>query len=418
MNARQTGNEEEPELGNMGLGAEPLAEDEKPAITDLTTFFRTTQTAMPVALLGLFLIALLWFLHSDAQGFIIPIVFAVILNFLLKPLVNFINRFRVPHALAAALTLGLFLGTTFFICSKLTQPLVDWTNKGPENMKELQTKLYKVFRFQSQISKAAENLGNISDDPGNVKPAAEEGDTSPLPMPTKPKAQEIVAPPASAAPKVTVNAAPPLSDKIFSYLKSLIGGLVEMVVLLYFLLAAGDLFMQKLVKVLPTFKDKKKAVEITHELQRNISMFLFTITVINTCFGCLIGLAMWCIGMPNPVLWGFVAALLNFIPYFGPLSGVMILLVSGQVAFDSVGLGLVPAAIYLVMHALESNLLTPMILGHRLTLNPVVIFVSLIFWTWLWGIPGALLAIPMLMMIKILCDHFKPLASIGEFLDG
>ncbi|MDB6052606.1 MAG: conserved rane protein of unknown function [Verrucomicrobiales bacterium] len=383
----EKGDDELVDSGSI-VAASNFEEVEKSAITDLTTFFKSTQTAVPIALLGLFLISLLWFLHSDAQGFIIPIVLATVLNFLLKPVVNFVARFRIPQTVAAALVLALFLGGAFLVCSRLSAPVVEWTNKAPENMKLIESKMHKIFRFQSQISKAADKVGNLAADENSAE-----------------------------TPKVTVRTAP-LSDTLFSYLKSLIGGLIEMVVLLYFLLASGDLFMQKLVKVLPTFKDKKKAVEITHELQRNISMFLFTITLINVSFGCIIGLAMWLIGMPNPILWGFVAALLNYIPYFGPLTGVLILLISGQIAFDSVGFGLIPPMVYLVLHALESNLFTPMILGHRLTLNPVVIFISLIFWTWLWGIPGALLAIPMLMMIKIFCDHFKPLASIGEFLDG
>ncbi len=159
-------------------------------------------------------------------------------------------------------------------------------------------------------------------------------------------------------------------------------------------------------------------MEITNELQENISVFLFTITCINICLGALVGLAVMWVGMPNPVLWGVVAGALNFIPYFGPITGVAVLAIVGLVTFDSLGQALLSPIIYLSLHAVESNFVTPMILGRRLTLNPVVIFISLIFWTWIWGIPGALLSVPMLMMLKIFCDHFKPLAPIGEFLSG
>jgi predicted PurR-regulated permease PerM len=124
------------------------------------------------------------------------------------------------------------------------------------------------------------------------------------------------------------------------------------------------------------------------------------------------------LGMPNPVLWGVVAAILNFMPYFGPLTVFSVLVLAGLLSFESVGQALLPAAVYACVHAVESNLVTPSILGRRLTLNPLIIFLALMFWTWLWGIPGALLSVPLLMMFKILCDHTPPLAPIGELLAG
>jgi predicted PurR-regulated permease PerM len=190
------------------------------------------------------------------------------------------------------------------------------------------------------------------------------------------------------------------------------------VVLLFFMLAAGDMFMNKLVKVLPTLHDKKTAVEIARDVQYNLSAFLFTITAINAVLGALVGLAAFLVGLPNPLLWGVLAGLLNFIPYFGPITGVVVLLIAGFITFESPWRALAPALIYFALHATESNIVTPMILGRRLTLNPLVIFISLMFWTWLWGIPGALLSIPLVMMLKVFCDHFKPLAAMGEFLSG
>jgi len=219
-------------------------------------------------------------------------------------------------------------------------------------------------------------------------------------------------------PKVEVKQPPAIMGSVLTFTKSLGAGLIETVVLLFFMLAAGDLFMQKLVRVLPTLHDKKKAVEIAHQLQQNLSTFLFTITSINVALGVLVGLATFFLGLPNPVLWGVLAGALNFIPYFGPITGVLILLLAGFLTFESPWRALAPSLIYLALHAVESNVVTPIVLGRRLTLNPLVIFISLMFWTWLWGIPGALLSIPLVMMFKILCDHFKPLAPIGEFLSG
>jgi predicted PurR-regulated permease PerM len=205
---------------------------------------------------------------------------------------------------------------------------------------------------------------------------------------------------------------------VFVYTRSFIAGLIETIVLLFFMLAPGDLFVEKIVRVLPTLHDKKKAVGIMDELQHSVSTFLFTITMINCVVGLAVGIATWALGLPNPALWGVLAGALNFIPYFGPITGVTVLLVAGFITFDESWRAILPSAIYLGVHAIESNFITPTILGRRLTLNPLIIFISIMFWIWLWGIPGALLSIPMLMMLKIFCDHFKPLAPIGELLSG
>jgi predicted PurR-regulated permease PerM len=140
-----------------------------------------------------------------------------------------------------------------------------------------------------------------------------------------------------------------------TYTKSLIAGLIETVVLLYFMLAAGDLFMQKLVRTLPTLRDKKKAVEITTELQHSLSTFLFTITLINVVLGIVVGCASFLLGLPNPVLWGVLAGALNFIPYFGPITGVVVLLIAGTLTFDSFGRAIVAPIVYLSLHAVEAT---------------------------------------------------------------
>lgn len=358
---------------------------ERPALADLADFLRGTQVVMPMAILGIFLIATVYFI-SFARQFLMPVVLALLLNFLLKPVVRFLAKMKLRETFGALIVILLFFGVLAFVISRLTQPAGDWIAKAPETLRAAEQKVHRLLRPAAQINKAAERVEEI----------------------TKPEGTERTT-------KVEIKQ-PHLANDVLSYTLSFLAGALETIVLLYFLLAAGDLFMQKLVKILPTLHDKKKAVEIGNEVQQNISTFLFTITLINTCLGVLVGFAVMLVGMPSPILWGVVAGLLNFIPYFGPITGVAILSVAGLVTFDSVAQALLPPIVYLTLHALESNVITPMILGKRLTLNPVMIFISLIFWTWIWGIPGALLSIPMLMMIKIFCDHFKPLAPIGEFL--
>lgn len=358
-----------------------------PQLSDLALFLKRTRAVVPVAVVGMFVLAIIAFLYF-AKPFVMPVVLALLLTFLLKPIVRALNGLRVPEAAGAVVVIAVFCTLISIAVSRLVQPAAEWAARAPETLGAVEEKFHHLFRRAQRISRAAAEVENIT------KEATGE-DT----------------------PKVQVKQ-PVLINTVITYTKSFIAGLIETIVLLYFMLAPGDLFMQKLVRILPTLHDKKKAVEIAAELQQNLSTFLFTITLINALLGVLVGAATFFLGMPNPVLWGVLAGALNFIPYFGPITGVAVLTIVGFVTFDSAWRAVLPAAIYLGLHGIESNLLTPMILGRRLTLNPLVIFISLIFWTWLWGIPGALLSIPMLMMLKVLCDHFKPMAPIGEFLSG
>jgi predicted PurR-regulated permease PerM len=182
------------------------------------------------------------------------------------------------------------------------------------------------------------------------------------------------------------------------------------------LLASGDLFLHKLVRVMPTLREKKRAVEISHEIQQNISHYLFSVSLINLGLGIVVSAGLYFLGVPNAAMWGLLVALLNFVPYFGPGAGIILLAVVGLLTFDSLWQAALPTAWYSLTHALESNLVTPVLLGRRFTLNPVVIFVSLIFWTWLWGVPGALLSVPVLVSIKVICDRVPAMSPLSELL--
>ena len=378
---------EEVEYKETMTVAEADEKAEVPAITDLSNFLKRTQSVVPLAVIGIFLMALVAFLYF-AREFFMPVLLALILSFLLKPMVRALGRIRIPESVGAAIAIVVFGGAIVLAVSNLIQPATDWLQRAPESIHQIEDKVQKFLRPAQAFSKAAENVGQLGKDQ-TAEPT------------TKIEMKNFS-----------------VSETLLGYTRSFLTGAAETVVLLYFLLAAGDLFMQKMVRILPSLQDKKKAVEIAREVQQNISTFLFTITVINICLGICVGCSVALLGMPNPVLWGVVAGLLNFIPYFGPICGVTILAIAGLVTFETLGRALMPPLIYFCFHAIESNFVTPMILGRRLTLNPVVIFISLIFWTWMWGISGALLSVPMLMMLKIFCDHFKPLAPIGEFLSG
>jgi predicted PurR-regulated permease PerM len=159
-------------------------------------------------------------------------------------------------------------------------------------------------------------------------------------------------------------------------------------------------------------------VEISQQVEENISMYLVTITIMNAVVGLATGVAMWLTGLGDPVLWGVVAFLLNFVPIMGPLFGVGIFLLAGLLVIESLWMAMMPAALYLAIHVIEGEIVTPMLLARRFTLNPVLVIISLIFWFWMWGVPGAILAVPMLAITKIVCDGIRPLAAIGHFLSG
>ena len=205
-------------------------------------------------------------------------------------------------------------------------------------------------------------------------------------------------------------------NSIINRTGSLLVGGGETIVLIYLLLASGDLFLLKLVHVMPTLSDKKRAVDICREIQQSMAHYLLTVSLINAGLAVCVGGGLYLMGVANAGMWGVLVAVLNFIPYFGPLGGVMLLSVVGFLDFDTLWQALLPPAWYFSLHLLESNLVTPVLLGHRFELNAVVIFVSLIFWTWIWGVPGALLSVPILVCAKVICSRFKGLSSISELL--
>jgi predicted PurR-regulated permease PerM len=318
---------------------------------------------------------------------ILPIFLACVAAMTLKPLIRSLSNCHIPPALSAAVVLCLLISGVALGFFELGRPALKWMNEAPQHMTDLRQRFQKVFPRAAQISQAATAVNNLG---------ATEAEQ---------KASPTVELKTSRVPSTFIN-----------WTGTFLAGIGETVVLLYLLLASGDLFLQKLVRVMPTLRDKKSAVEISHEIQQNISNYLFSVSLINLCLGLVVSAGLYFMGVPNAAMWGILVALLNFVPYFGPVAGVIILGTIGFLSFDTLWKGLLPPAWYLVLHLLEANLITPVLLGRRFTLNPVIIFVSLIFWTWLWGIPGALLSVPILVSIKIVCDRVPAMSAVSELL--
>jgi predicted PurR-regulated permease PerM len=209
-----------------------------------------------------------------------------------------------------------------------------------------------------------------------------------------------------------------LSDRLLSGTRSLASGLLQTVLVLFFLLVSGDTFLRRLVEILPRFKDKRKTVDISQQIERDVSVYLFTITIMNLAVGVGTAVVMALCGLGDPLLWGTLAFLLNYIPILGPMIGGVIFLLAGLLSINSLWVAFLPAGLYLLIHLVEGETVTPMLLARRFTINPVLVVLALVFWYWMWGVPGAILSTPMLAIAKIICDRIRPLTAFGHFMEG
>lgn len=357
---------------------------EQPDLRKLGEALRDRVEVRSIAITGLLVLAVLYTLYF-ARAFLLPIVLAVLLDFLLSPIIRLLKRVRIPEPAGAALVILVLLGALGAGVYSLAEPARDWMARAPESIARVQSRLEALQRPVEQVTRTAER----------VEAATEVEKSGP---------QEVVV------------RGPRLSERLFGTTQSLLTGAMETIILLYFLLAAGDLFLQKLIKVLPLLRDKKKAVAIARETEASVSTYLFTLTFVNIGLGLVVTLVMTLIGMPNAVLWGSLAALAEFVPYVGATVMVALLTMAGIVNFPTMGHALLVPGAYLAVNLIQANFISPMVLGRRLTLNPVAILVGLVFWWWLWGVGGAFIAVPLLATLKIFCDHIESLAPIGEFL--
>jgi predicted PurR-regulated permease PerM len=345
-----------------------------------------------VALTGLFILAAFYTLYF-ARSFLLPIVLALLFSLLLSPFVRGLKKLlRIPEPLGAGVVLLALLGLVVGGLYQLSGPAYEWMQKAPSSLHKVEDKLRQFRRPVLLFGRATEQVAKMTD---------------------------VAAPPASPktpAVTVAVPAGPSLGARLLDRTTEFAANAAVLLILLYFLLASGDLFLRKLVKVLPSLSDKKRAIEIARQVETDISAYLSTVAMINLGLGVGVAVAMTLVGLPNPLLWGAMAGLTNFIPYLGAMSCYIALALAGFLTFNDLPHALLPVGAFLCLNVVEAYFVTPMVLGKRLTLNPVVLFLGLTFWGWLWGIAGALLAVPIMVVFKIFCDHIEPLAPIGEFL--
>lgn len=357
-------------------------EPEAPAADDRGEAPRRPLDGFRVAVIGLFVMGLLFSVYFG-RDVLLPIFLAFLLNLLLRPVVRGLYRLGVPEGLGAAVVV-LGVATTGAVgLYTLAAPAADWVERMPRVMRELEFKLGDVRAGIERAREASRELERIAADE-NVREVVVRG--------------------------------PSLTEQVLNQTQAVVANVVIMQVLLYFFLARGRQSLEALIGTIRSVDDRVHVAMVAATVQQNIASYLATVTIINIVLGFATAGAMWLLGMPNPALWGTIAGVMNFIPFVGAaLTTTLIFLVS-LLSFEGPGTILTPPLVFIALTTLEGNFITPLVVGRRLSLNPIAVFIFILFWGWIWGMPGALLAVPILAVVKVLFDTYAPLRPMGALL--
>ena len=342
-----------------------------------------------IATTGIVILTVLAVVYSMyfARSLLIPIAFAILLDFLFSPLVRLMQKIRIPAAAGAAVIVLGLIATTVLASYQLSGPAQKMLRTAPEAIARARTAVGKVMSPVAKVTSTASDVARTA--------GASADSLSPAKV-------EVVG--------------PSISSRLAGTAQLMLAGFTQVLLLLFFLLAGGDLFLEKIIRVIPLLQDKKKAVRIARDVESAVSVYLIANLGINVMAGVMVAGAMWALGMPNPVLWGVLTAAFEFIPVIGPLAMMGLLAVTAAGTYDSLGRILLAPGAYFLVNIIQGNIITTLVLGRRLALNSVALFVGLAFWFWIWGIAGAFLAVPLMSIMKICCDHIEVLNPIGEFL--
>lgn len=322
-----------------------------------------------------------------AKDVVLPVVLGFMLALTLGPGVRWLSRRGIPAPLSAFVMIFGFAGMIGVAVLLLGGSVASWFDEIPRISFELRDKLRGITASVAAVQDASKQVEDLA------------------------KGGEEAA-------STVVLQQPGLLTTAVSNLASFVTSLAAGLVLALFLLSAGNLFYVKIVESFPRFGDKKRALTVIYEIERRMSHYIVAITVINAVLGLAIAAAMYLLDMPYPFVWGLAAFCLNYLPFLGGVIGTIGVGAFAIVHFDSLYYAMLAPIAYQALTAIEGQVLTPMLLGARLQLNTVAVFLTVIFWAWLWGIPGALMAVPILVLIKVICDHVPALATFGNFLSG
>ncbi|HXD23032.1 MAG TPA: AI-2E family transporter [Gemmatimonadaceae bacterium] len=321
------------------------------------------------------------------RAVVLPIVVSVMLTLLLSAPVRWLRRKKIPERYGAAIVVFGAIGIGAAVGATLITPATEWIATAPATVSKVESKIRLLMKPIAALEQSADRMATVA---GPATPAG------------RPPAQVQLA-------------TPSIFDRLLGAFE-VVPATFSAIFLTYFLLASGPLFRRKIARILPGRRDVVQFETIVSEIEIVTSKFLATTTMINAGVGIATALSLWAVGLPSPILWGGVVGVLNFVPYVGPISSVTIITLAALASFDNVGHALIAPACFGVIHLVENNLVTPTLLGRRLPVNTVAIFLGLIFFGWVWGILGAVLAVPLTTVVKIACDHIPQLRNLGELL--
>ena len=338
------------------------------------------------ALNGLFIIALFYTIYFAAQV-LIPITVAVLLSVLLSPAVERLEHLGLPRGIASAIIVIAALALIVVAVVQLAGPAQEWVARAPASFSRIEERLKLIKKPIQELQKATEQIENATDLDQRL-----------------PRRQ------------IVELRRPSFAGELLSGTQRAFTSVGIVIILLYFLLATGDLFLRKLIAIMPTDENKTRVVDIARSVKKDISFYLLSLTLTNIGYGLLVGGTAWYLGVESPLLWGALTLALSFAPYVGPVVIAIILTSAAVISLNALTPALILTGVYLAVLITVQNLVSPQIWGRRLALNPVAIFISIIFWGWMWGMTGALLAVPLLASFKIVAERVSALRPAAEFL--
>jgi len=335
-----------------------------------------SRGTLPVV--GLFILALITAFYFS-RAVLMPILFGMVLALVLAPVVEKLSRLRIPEPLGAALVMLAMVGLLALAIELLVLPARDVLAELPVQVQTLFAHgmdWVRSFRFGKWL--APPSGTDLS------KQAAAQGMS--------------------------------MTGDLLKAAQSFIISAVSATLLAFFLLSSGDLFLTKLVRVLPTIRDKVRAVKVVRTVQHEVATYFASVAMINTGLGITVTLLTWAFGLPMPWFWGALVALFNFVPYIGAGVSAVMLLLAGMAFTNSTSEAFLLLTCFVGITFVEGQLINPVLVGKRLELNHTLVFVALLFWGWLWGVGGMLLAVPLLIIIKKFADHTPGWEAVAEFL--
>ena len=325
-----------------------------------------------------------------ARGLLLPVLLAMFFALVGNPIIRVLQRIYVPRFVSALLVLTLGIAGTIALGQQLVVPAGEWVRQVPREMRDLAPKLRNLVKPVQEANKAAENIARAAGGENTSKPV------------------QVV--------KTEVND----PYKALTATPRMVASVLAVVLLTFFFMVYGQSLQRNAIALLPGRQQKKLTVEILQAIESEISRYVLTISIINVLVGLAYAACLYfflAVPMDEALLWGTMAALLNFAPYVGPLIGMLIMLLMGFVAFDDTWQSLLPALIYLGLHTLEGQIVTPIVLGARMALSPLVLILALMVFGWLWGIIGLLLAVPLLVCTKIVLSKIEGLEGWAKLLE-